>query len=276
MASCHGSTCRITGPFVGGIHRWNSGFPHKGTGMCSLDVCFVVSNKLLSKYWNYLWFEMLGWSFDVTEIWYLQRYYPSSFCHPQMVIFGFHFLWSRTKLQWNWNTNSKYFIEENAFPNDHKMAAILFTPQCGNKQWKKVTNYGSRCSCCQFIIIDGVLKAANEEDWCAIVLARCQTYNIFGKIYTRLLLYFVLTHWGRVTHVCVGSLAIISPNNGLSPGRRQDIICTNAGILWIGPLVTNFSEILIKLYIFLFKKIPLKLSSGNWRLCFGLYVQILW
>ena len=146
-----------------------------------------------------------------------------------------------------------------------------------------------------------------REDWCAIVLAkfsarliwmgpdchtrcqwisfgdrmvyviaRCQAYNIFGKIYTRLLLYFVLTHWGRVTHVCVGSLAIISPNNGLSPGRRQDIICTNAGILWIGPLVTNFSEILIKLYIFSFKKIPLKLSSGNWRLSFGLYVQILW
>ena len=40
-----------------------------------------------------------------------------------------------------------------------------------------------------------------------------------------------LTHWGRVTHICVGKLAIIGSNNGLSPGRRQVIIWTNAGIL---------------------------------------------
>ena len=33
-----------------------------------------------------------------------------------------------------------------------------------------------------------------------------------------------LTHWGRVTHICVGNLAIITSDNGLSPGRRQVII----------------------------------------------------
>ena len=49
----------------------------------------------------------------------------------------------------------------------------------------------------------------------------------------------VLTHWGRVTHICVGNLAIIVSDNGLSPGRRQAIIWTNAGILLIGPLGTN-------------------------------------
>ena len=35
---------------------------------------------------------------------------------------------------------------------------------------------------------------------------------------------FAWTHWGRVTHICVGNLTIISPDNGLSPGRRQAII----------------------------------------------------
>ena len=52
-----------------------------------------------------------------------------------------------------------------------------------------------------------------------------------------------LTHWGRVTHKCVGKLTIIGSDNGLSPGRHQAIIWTNAGILLSGPLGTNFSEI---------------------------------
>ena len=41
----------------------------------------------------------------------------------------------------------------------------------------------------------------------------------------------LLTHWARVTHICVGNLAIIGSDNGLSPSRRQAIIWTNAGIL---------------------------------------------
>ena len=48
-----------------------------------------------------------------------------------------------------------------------------------------------------------------------------------------------LTHWGRATHICVGKLTIIGSDNGLSPGRSQAIIWTNAGILLIGPLVRN-------------------------------------
>ena len=46
---------------------------------------------------------------------------------------------------------------------------------------------------------------------------------------------------------CVGNLTIIGSDNGLSPGRHQAIIWTNAGILLIGPLGTNFSEILIEI-----------------------------
>ena len=82
-----------------------------------------------------------------------------------------------------------------------------------------------------------------------------------------------LTHWGRVTHICVGKLTIIGSDNGLSPDRRQAIIWTNAGILLIEPLGTNFSEILIEIHIFSSKKMHLKMSSGKWRpFCLSLNV----
>ena len=83
----------------------------------------------------------------------------------------------------------------------------------------------------------------------------------------------VLTHWGRVTHICVGKLTIIGSDNGLLPGRRQAIIWTNAGILLIEPLGTIFSEILIGIQIFSFMKMRLKMSSAKWRpFCLGLNV----
>ena len=83
----------------------------------------------------------------------------------------------------------------------------------------------------------------------------------------------VLTHWGRVTHICVSELTIIGSDNGLSPGRCQAIIWTNAGIVLIGPWGTNFSEILIEILAFSFKKMHLKMSSGKWRpFCLGLNV----
>ena len=52
-----------------------------------------------------------------------------------------------------------------------------------------------------------------------------------------------LTYWGPVTHICVSRLTVTGSDNGLSPGRRQAIIWTNAGILLIRTLGTNFSEI---------------------------------
>ena len=73
----------------------------------------------------------------------------------------------------------------------------------------------------------------------------------------------VITHWGRVMQICVGKLTIIDSNNGLLPGRRQTIIWTNAGILLLGPLGTNSSEILIKIYTVSFKKMYLKRSSAK-------------
>ena len=83
----------------------------------------------------------------------------------------------------------------------------------------------------------------------------------------------LLTHWGWVMHICISKLTIIGSDNGLSPHRRQAIIWTNAGILLIGPLGTNFSEILIEILTFLFKKLHLKVSSAKRRpFCLSLNV----
>ena len=75
---------------------------------------------------------------------------------------------------------------------------------------------------------------------------------------------FALTHWGQVRHIYITKLTIIGSDNGLSPDWRQVIIWTNAGILLIGPLGTNF-KILIEIHIISFKKMHLKMSSAKWR-----------
>ena len=73
---------------------------------------------------------------------------------------------------------------------------------------------------------------------------------------------------GWVMHKCISKLTIIGSDNGLSPGRRQAIIWTNVGLLSTGHLDTNFREILIEIYIFLFRKMHLKMSSRNlWPCC---------
>ena len=75
-----------------------------------------------------------------------------------------------------------------------------------------------------------------------------------------------LTHWDRVTHECVNKLTVIGSYDGLSPGQRQAIIWTNAGILLIRTLGTNFGEILSAIHTFSFKKMHLKMSSAKGRL----------
>ena len=61
-----------------------------------------------------------------------------------------------------------------------------------------------------------------------------------------------------MTRICLNKLTIIGSDNNLSPDRRQAIIWTSAGILLIGPLETNFSEILIEIQICSFKKMLLE------------------
>ena len=95
--------------------------------------------------------------------------------------------------------------------------------------------------------------------WCWLRIFTCSCYN--GRCQA-----ITLTHWGRVTHICVAYLTIIASDNGLSPSRRQALIWTNAGILLIGHLGINFNEILIEFNTFSFKKMLLKMASAKWRL----------
>ena len=81
-----------------------------------------------------------------------------------------------------------------------------------------------------------------------------------------------LAHWCRMTHICVSDLTSMGSDDGLSPDRHQAIIRTNAGILLMRPLGTNYSKILIEILIlFSFKKMSLKVSSAKrWPFCRGL------
>ena len=127
-------------------------------------------------------------------------------------------------------------------------------------KWKRLIRfiyYASTFACCfwcdeqlQGYFIDGAFSGMSAHDF--------------------------LNHRGRVTHICVSKLTIIASDNGLSPGRRQAIIWTSAGILLIGPLGTNVSEILVEIITVSFTKMRLKVSSAKWRpCCLGLNALIL-
>ena len=74
--------------------------------------------------------------------------------------------------------------------------------------------------------------------------------------------------WGKC--ICVGNLNIIGLDNGLSPGRRQAIIWSNAGKLLIWPLGTNFGKILRTFMHFHSRK-----CIWKWRLQFNLGLGVL-
>ena len=133
------------------------------------------------------------------------------------------------------------------------MFSLLLT---GTSCWTKLTK-------AKFPVVLGAMAAmwrqCNDTSfWCAFILL-CINYHFIAA--SRGLL--PLTHWGRVTHICVSKLTIIGSDNGLPPDRRRAIIWTNAGILLIGPLGTNLSETLIEIHAFSFKKMHLKTSSGK-------------
>ena len=83
----------------------------------------------------------------------------------------------------------------------------------------------------------------------------------------------ILTHRGRVTHICVGYLTIISSDNGLADGRLYTVIWTNAWILLIWRLETNYSEILNAIQTFFTEESTFKnvvcvtLSNSSWSQC---------
>ena len=111
------------------------------------------------------------------------------------------------------------------------------------------------------------LAAVTNKGW-NIVFTSAYIIIVYGSgpepymLLTLIMNIVSLTQWGQVTDICVSKLTIIGSDNGLSPGRRQAIIWINAGILLIGPLGTNFSEILVGIQTFSFRKMHLKMSSA--------------
>ena len=95
------------------------------------------------------------------------------------------------------------------------------------------------------------------------MLIQFEKYEMTNSLFQMYLYKYILNHWGRVTHIYVGTNTNIDSDNGLSPGRRQAIIWTNAGILLNGPLGTNFSGILSEIHTFSFKKMHFKTSSAK-------------
>ena len=101
-------------------------------------------------------------------------------------------------------------------------------------------------------LIVSLLFSKYDDHWCKVVINTFRQSN---------------------AHICISDLPVIGSDNGLSPGQHQAIMWTNAGILLIGPLGTNISDILIKIHTFSFKKMHLKMSSAKWGLfCLSLNV----
>ena len=133
--------------------------------------------------------------------------------------------------------------------------------------WKSVTSNTMRS---RYLTVISLRRTREDELWSVFLLVqglvfilplslaccmRCRVISIPQHIEIRLYVHMVrvliaqisiiydhlncceklCTHIprGRVTHICVGKLTTIGSENGLSPGRRQAIIWTNAGKLLI-------------------------------------------
>ena len=98
-----------------------------------------------------------------------------------------------------------------------------------------------------------------------------------------------------MTHKFVSKQTISGSDNGLLPGRRQAIICTNAGISLIRPLGTNFNAILSETYIYIYiyiykfkgptwahlgpvgpRCVPCRPHAPCYLGCFALFCYVLW
>ena len=85
----------------------------------------------------------------------------------------------------------------------------------------------------------------------------------------------ISTHTSRAMHLWVSDPTNIDSDNGLLPGECPTIISTNAGILLVGPLQTNFNDILFEIQKFSCNKMNLKMLSVKWQpYCLSLTVLI--
>ena len=159
------------------------------------------------------------------------------------------------------HTRGKWLIHATNHSNDNKFWGLKHSCRLCldgyiNLMWK------------EFIVTSLIHYSRRSEN--INIPGRCINVGTLSMVITYL---GWLTHWGRVTHICISKLTIIGSENGLSPGRRQAIIWTNAVILLIRPLGTNFNEMLIEILAFSFMKMRFKVSSVKLRpFCLGLNV----
>ena len=111
--------------------------------------------------------------------------------------------------------------------NKRKVASTPFTASIGCYK-TKASNVRKthRASSPTFLNVQGCMRHKEQRvnlPWFQVWITSQGLSFMYSLIW--------LTHWGRVTHICVGQLSIIGSDNGLSPGRRQAIIWIKAGIL---------------------------------------------
>ena len=90
---------------------------------------------------------------------------------------------------------------------------------------------------------------------CVRTTPNCKLPGVITKPWTR---------WGQVAHICVNKLFMIGSDNGWVPGQCVAIICTNAEILLIWSLATNYNEILSEIHTFSFKENAFK--NATWKM----------
>ena len=124
----------------------------------------------------------------------------------------------------------------------------------------KIFSYISRKKSQTSMRILNITKRRETEcnSYCLLTLE--PTLGVFMKIKSSYLI--CLTHWGRVMHICfskkktfvqIMAFCLIGASHYLNQ-------CWN---IVIGPVGTNFSEILIGIHILSFKKMYLKMLSGK-------------
>ena len=133
---------------------------------------------------------------------------------------------NNTPLHWRHMT-VKTFQRNNNF--------TVYSTPCSSQQQQKHQSYA-------LLPFEGIHRSAWFHSWCnaesvSTSYALSTGWVLFEASWfsSRKEWWLVLTHWGRVTHIYVSKLTIIDSDNGLSPGRRQAIIWTNADSSSISP-----------------------------------------
>ena len=85
--------------------------------------------------------------------------------------------------------------------------------------------------------------------------------------------FWLLTHWGQATHICVAKQTIIGSDNGLSAPSHNLNQCWNI----VNCNIRNTIQWSLKRNSYIpFKKMHLEMSAAKWRpFCTGLIVLIL-